>query len=95
MSKMSKMKYQTNWIPQFGAPVLPPAKPKSRRSTKKRRGSWQKPSEAMRRLELSKCKITKMDLRTGEVLAVIEPTSRAKPKLYGSTGRNPHIPQKT
>ncbi len=81
----------TDWKPQFGDPILPP-QPKKKRTTKKRVGSWKKPSKTMLESERAKCKITRIDPVTRNVLAVIEPRSRAKVKRYGQSGKKRYVP---
>ena len=86
--------FHTNWKPQFGEPILPPDTTKKKRKPKAKRGSWRRPSEAMLERELSKCKITKIDTNTGEVIDVVEPRSKRKATQYGETGRAPKVPKK-
>jgi hypothetical protein len=86
--------YHTDWKLQFGDPILPPEKPKKKKGARVRRGSWKNPSKSMLERELKKCRITKIDPVTGEVVEVVDPTTKRKPATYGETGRAPTIPRK-
>lgn len=86
--------FHTNWTPQFGDPILPPKNETKPKKKRERRGSWRRPSKTMVDRELAKCKRTRIDPDTGEVLEIKEPTSRARVSRWGQTGRAPHKPKR-